>query len=579
MLSQSAGVAIMLTSLVVLLITNKIRPAILFTAAIGSSYLLDWISLEQMMANFTNSSLLTLILLLLAAVAVEKTDILQSIGKHLNHQNFPLVIAKLGLSPAFLSSITNNTAVVASLIGVLKRNQYHSASKLLLPLSYAAILGGTLTLIGTSTNLIVNSFVVDAGLEPIGFFDFSLIGLMVVGSGLFVIIIFGSRLPDRCSQVDSELPYLLEAVVSTDSVMAGKNVEDNRLRALQQLYLVEIERDGQLIKPVGPKEILQAGDRLMFAGDTQSLHILQEMEGLEWFAKSHLKGQALVEVIISHSSKINGKTLKESAFRQRFDAAVVAIRRGHDKLSGGFGQIKLRAGDTLILVPGKKFHQNSEIYREFVMVSESSVSARLDPKQSRGVVLGFLVTLVLSLVGVVPLTKGLLVLLIGYLLTGVISLEELKRRFPFELVAIVGAALGLANIMVDSGVAQILGEGLLSLFNGWGILGAFIAVYLFTLLLTELITNNAAAALSFPIAYSLAMTYQVDPRPFIMAVIFGASASFISPYGYQTNLMVYSAGNYRFRDYLSIGIPLSIVYSTVVIIMIPLVFPFVKVAF
>ena len=317
----------------------------------------------------------------------------------------------------------------------------------------------------------------------------------------------------------------------------------------------------------------------MFAGDTQSLHILQEMEGLEWFAKSHLKGQALVEVIISHSSKINGKTLKESAFRQRFDAAVVAIRRGHDKLSGGFGQIKLRAGDTLILVPGKKFHQNSEIYREFVMVSESSVSARLDPKQSRGVVLGFLVTLVLSLVGVVPLTKGLLVLLIGYLLTGVISLEELKRRFPFELVAIVGAALGLANIMVDSGVAQILGEGLLSLFYGWGILGAFIAVYLFTLLLTELITNNAAAALSFPIAYSLAMTYQVDPRPFIMAVIFGASASFISPYGYQTNLMVYSAGNYRFRDYLSIGIPLSIVYSTVVIIMIPLVFPFVKVAF
>jgi len=576
---MSAGVILMLAMLVVLLISNKIRPAILFTAAIGGSYLLDWISLKQVMANFTNPSLLTLILLLLAAVAMEKTDLLQAIGRHLNQKNFPLVIAKLGLSTAFLSSITNNSAVVASLIGVLKRNQYHSPSKLLLPLSYAAILGGTLTLIGTSTNLIVNSFVVDAGLEPIGFFDFSLIGLVVVGSGLIVIILFGARLPDRCSEVDAELPYLLEAVISTDSVMAGKSVEQNRLRALQRLYLVEIERNGQLIKPVSPKEILQIGDRLMFAGDTQSLHILQEMDGLEWFAKSHLKGQALVEVIISHSSFINGKTLKESCFRQRFDAAVVAIRRGHDKLSGGFGQIKLRAGDTLILVPGKKFHQNNDIYREFVMVSESDVSARLDSKQSKAVVFGFLATLALSLAGIVPLTKGLLILLVGYILLGVISLQELKRRFPFELVAIVGAALGLANIMVDSGVAQMLGDGLLTVFNGWGMLGAFIAVYLFTLVLTELITNNAAAALAFPIAYSLAMSYQVDPRPFIMAVIFGASASFISPYGYQTNLMVYSAGNYRFRDYLSLGIPLSIVYSTVVIIMIPLVFPFVKVAF
>jgi len=569
----------MLAVLVILLISNKIRPAILFTTAIGTSYLLDWISLKQVMANFTNPSLLTLILLLLAAVAMEKTDILQAIGRHLNQKNFAMVITKLGLSTAFLSSVTNNSAVVASLIGVLKRNQYHSPSKLLLPLSYTAILGGTLTLIGTSTNLIVNSFVVDAGLKPIGFFDFSLIGLAVVGCGLVVIVLFSARLPDRCAEVDTELPYLLEAVISTDSVMAGKSVEDNRLRALQRLYLVEIERDGQLIKPVSPQEMLQVGDRLMFAGDTQSLHILQEMDGLEWFAKSHLKGQALVEVIISHSSVINGKTLKESCFRQRFDAAVVAIRRGHDKLSGGFGQIKLRAGDTLILVPGKKFHQNSDIYREFVMVSESDVSARLDTKQSRAVVLGFLATLALSLVDLVPLTKGLLVLIVAFILFGVISLEELKRRFPFELVAIVGAALGLANIMVDSGVAQMLGDFLLTVFNGWGVFGAFVAVYVFTLVLTELITNNAAAALAFPIAYSLAMSYQVDPRPFIMAVIFGASASFISPYGYQTNLMVYSAGNYRFRDYLSLGVPLSIVYSTVVIIMIPLVFPFIKVAY
>jgi len=570
---------LMLAVLVGLLITNKIRPAILFIGAIAFSYLLGWISLESMMSNFTNTSLLTLILLLLASLAMEKTYFLQSIGRHLNKENFPLVMMKLGLSTAFLSSITNNSAVVASLIGVLKRNQYHSPSKLLLPLSYAAILGGTLTLIGTSTNLIVNGFVVNAGLEPIGFFDFTIIGIAVVVSGIVVITIFSYRLPDRFANKDTELPYLLEAVVSDDSKMVGKTVEENRLRALQRLYLVEIGRSGELIRPVCPTEQLKAGDRLMFAGDTESLHILQEMEGLEWFAKSHLKGQALVEVVISHSASIKGKTLKECEFRQNFDAAVVAIRRGHEQLSGGLGQIKLRAGDTLMLVPGKSFHQHRNMVREFVTINESSVSAKLDKTQSRFVLVSFLAVLVLALTDMVGLTKGLLVLLIGYLVYGVISIEEIKRRFPVELTLIVGSALGLAHIMVDNGVAELLGQGLLSLFGEWGVFGAFVAIYLFTLLLTELITNNAAAALTFPIAYSLAVGYGVDPRPFIMAVIFGASASFISPYGYQTNLMVYSAGNYRFRDYLSIGITLSLVYSAVVIYMIPLVFPFTRVVF
>lgn len=574
MISQSASVMLMLTVLVGLLISNKIRPAILFVSAIAVSYILGWISLESMMSNFTNTSLMTLILLLLASLAVEKTDLLQSVGRHLNKSSFTMVMVKLGFSTAFLSSITNNSAVVASMIGVLKRNQYHSPSKLLLPLSYAAILGGTLTLIGTSTNLIVNSFVVDAGLEPIGFFDFTIIGVVVVSAGIVVITLLGQRLPDRFANQQAELPYLLEAVVAEDSPMIDRTIEQNRLRALQRLYLVEIERQGQLIRPVSPTEKLMAGDRLMFAGDTESLHILQEMQGLEWFAKSHLKGQALVEVIISHSASIKGKTLKEARFREKFDAAVVAIRRGHEQLSGGLGQIKLRAGDTLMLVPGKHFHQHRNMVREFVTINESNVSARLDKKQSWFVLLGFLSVLVLALSEVVGLTKGLFVLLVAYLISGVISVDEIKRRFPIELTLIVGSALGLAHIMVDNGVAEILGQYLLIMFGQWGMFGAFVAIYLFTLLLTELITNNAAAALAFPIAYSIAIGYGVDPRPFIMAVIFGASASFISPYGYQTNLMVYSAGNYRFRDYLSIGIPLSLVYSAVVIMMIPLIFPF-----
>lgn len=577
MLTQQTGVLLLLLSLVALLISNKVRPAILFLTAIGSSFLLDWISLDTMVGNFVNSSLLTLVLLLLVSVAVEKTALVNWVGQQINQGSFVTVVAKLGLSTALLSSITNNTAVVASLIGAVKRNQRHSPSKLLLPLSYAAILGGTLTLIGTSTNLIVNSFVVDAGLEPIGFFDFTLIGAALVVGGLIVIMLLGHRLPDRLSQQTTELPYMLEAVVSDKSVMAGKTVQANSLRSLQRLYLAEIERDGEMICPVPPTEILQAGDRLMFAGDMESLHLLQQMEGLEWFGRSHLKGQSLVEVIVSHSASINGKTIKESRFRRRFDAAVVAIRRGHSRLSGGFGQHELRAGDTLILVPGKSFNQNPEISREFVMVSDTNISARLDKHQSRAVLGGFLAVLGLALTGTVALIKGLLLLLVVFLLTRVISVEELRRRFPLELVAIVGSALGLAQIMVSSGVAESMGDQLLLMFNGWGMLGAFVAVYFFTLILTEVITNNAAAALAFPIAYSLALGYGVDPRPFIMAVIFGASASFLSPYGYQTNLMVYSAGNYRWVDYLGIGLPVSLVYSAIVIYLVPLVFPFVSI--
>ncbi|MCG7530259.1 anion permease [Psychrobium sp. MM17-31] len=576
-MSQATAVICMLTALVALLLTNKIRPAILFVGAIALSYLLGWISFERMMGNFTNSSLFTLILLLVVSLAVEKTSLLQSVGRHLNHANFSWVITKLGVTTAFLSSITNNSAVVASMIGVLKRNHFHSPSKLLLPLSYAAILGGTLTLIGTSTNLIVNSFVVDAGLQPIGFFDFTLIGIAVVLCGLIVLIIGGYRLPDRFDSSNADLPYMLEAMVSEDSVMIGKSVEENRLRALQRLYLVEIERNGELIRPVCPTQVLEAGDRLVFAGDTQSLHILQEMQGLEWFAKAHLKGQALVEVVISHSASIKGKTLKECAFREKFDAAVVAIRRGNEQLSGGLGQITLHAGDTLMLVPGKGFEQHRKNLREFVMISDSEVSAQLDSRQSKLVLASFIGTLALAFTNTVDLTKGLLALLVLFVASGVLSLDEIKRRFPIELTLIVGSALGLANIMVDNGVAQMLGEYLLALFGDWGILGAFIAVYLFTLLLTELITNNAAAALAFPIAYSIAIGYGIDPRPFIMAVIFGASASFISPYGYQTNLMVYSAGNYQFSDYLRVGIPLSLVYSLVVLFMIPMVFPFVAI--
>ncbi|PKH07274.1 SLC13 family permease [Moritella sp. Urea-trap-13] len=557
-----------------LLISGKFRPSSLFGAMVILAYLSGSIEMPQVMAGFTNPSLITLILLLLISITIEKTRLISWIGRQLSTGHFTVVVAKLGFSTALLSSFTNNTAVVASLIGAVKRNNTHAPTKLLIPLSYAAIFGGTLTLIGTSTNLIVNSFVVDAGLPPLGFFEFSIIGLAGFLAGMVVLITMSHRLPDHSQDDSEELVYFLEAHVKPNSALVGRTIAENNLRALKQLYLAEILRNDEVICPVCPEEILQANDQLLFCGDVDSVGVLQDIKGLKLFGQGELNGQHLVEVIVSHSSKLNGLTLKESKFRAHFDSVVVAIRRGHSPLRGGLGNVRLRAGDTLLLAPGAEFKNNKDLNRDFVVVSGLDAATRLSDHRSIGVLAGFVTTIALALTGTLPLLKGLVIFVLLLCMSGTLSLQEIRRRLPIDLWVVVGSALALSNMLQTTGVSDVLANSLLEAFNGWGVLAAFIATYFATLLLSELITNNAAAALAFPIAFSLAQSYGVSELPFIMAVIFGASASFISPYGYQTNLMVYSAGNYALSDYLKLGIPTSIVYSTVVLVMIPYVFPF-----
>ena len=559
---------------IALLISAKFRPASLFAAMVILAYLAGFIEMQQVMASFTNNSLITLILLLLVSITIEKTRLISWVGRQLSNGHLTLVVAKLGISTALLSSFTNNTAVVASLIGAVKRNNTHAPTQLLIPLSYAAIFGGTLTLIGTSTNLIVNSFVVEAGLPSLGFFEFSIIGLAGFLAGMVVLITMSHRLPDHSSEESEELVYFLEAQVQVDASLIGKTVAENNLRALKQLYLAEIIRHGEVICPVRPDEMLQADDKLLFCGDVDSVGVLQDIKGLRLFGQGELNGQHLIEVIVSYSSYLNGQTLKESQFRESFDAVVVAIRRGHTPLRGGLGNVRLRAGDTLLLAPGRNFNNSKGLSRDFVVVSGLDAATRLSDSRSVFVLAGFVLTILLALVGVVPLLKGLVVFVLALCLSGTLSLAEIRRRLPIDLWVIVGSALALSNMLQLTGVSDLVADAILLTFNGWGVLVAFIATYLATLLLSELITNNAAAALAFPIAFSLAQSYGVSELPFIMAVIFGASASFISPYGYQTNLMVYSAGNYKLADYLKLGVPTSIAYSTVVLFMIPHVFPF-----
>ena len=564
-----------LFALVAALMAGLWTPAALFFIASLTTYLLGMVELETALASFTNASLVTLVLLIMSTAALEKTSLLGKLSQMVGRGSLASTMAKLGVSTALLSSFTNNTAVVASLIGVVRRNQAHAPAKLLLPLSYAAILGGTLTLIGTSTNLIVNSFVENAGLVPLGFFEFSMIGVVIVASGVGLLVLLANWLPDRREESSDEtLPYLLEARVAKESLLIGHSVQDNRLRALKKLYLVELERSGIRICPVPPHLVLQSEDVLRFSGAVESVELLHQFDGLEWFGKQQAKGQNLIEAVLAPSSSLVGRSLKQSTFREKFDGAVLAIRRGNHPLKGGLGDIELQAGDVLLITPGDSFSRNTKLASEFAAVSGLDLSVRLDHRRSQFVLGGFLLTILASLTGAVPLVKGLILLLMSYIAIGAVSLSELKRRFPFELVVIVGSALSLANLMLSTGLADDIANFILGSINGYGVFAAFVAVYLMTLLLTELITNNAAAALSFPVAYAIAMSYGVDTRPFILAVVFGASASFISPYGYQTNLMVYNAGNYRFSDFVRVGLPLSLLYSAIVLLLVPVFFPF-----
>ncbi|EHH2476331.1 SLC13 family permease [Vibrio vulnificus] len=572
---EQGFVLALLLGIITCLLVTKIKPSYIFAGAAFAAFMAGMSDLTAIAANFTNSSLLTLVLLILASTALEKTRLISWVSRSISEGRLLTVVAKLGFSTAFLSSFTNNTAVVVSLIGAIKRNRQHAPSKLLIPLSYAAIFGGTLTLIGTSTNLIINSFVEDAGLPSLSFFTPTLIGLAIVIGGVLVLIPLSYLLPDYDDQGQDELPYFLEAAVEPGSPLVGRSITENNLRALRKLFLAEVIRDGQTVPSVGPDFVLQAKDRLLFCGEVDSVSTLQEIPGLTLFGQQHLNGQNFVEVVVSSSATFCNKTLKSSRFRDRFDAVVVAIRRGHERLEGGLGNITLAAGDTLVVVPGKRFEAERQAHRkEFVLMNDLDSSARLDSHKSTLVLLGFMVVIAAALTGLVPIIKGLALYLLALVVFGIVQLNELRRRFPIDIVVIVGSALSIAQLMTSSGFSERMGGMFIEAFNGWGVFGALVATYFVTLILTELVTNNAAAALAFPLGYSMALGYGVDPMPFIMAVLFGASASFISPYGYQTNLLVYSVGNYRLLDYLKIGVPISLVYSVLVLTLIPIFFPF-----
>ena len=550
-------------------------PERIFSITVLTCLALSFVSVDDILVNAVNPGLVTLLLLVICSFSFERTSILRRLSNSVFNGSKIKSMLRLFIGTAFASALMSNTAVVATLINSVKSNKLINAGKLLLPLSYAAILGGTLTLVGTSTNLIVNSLLLEQGAVGFNFFDFSAIGLVALFFCLLIVVLRARTLPDMAQGELSTQDYLLEAEVANDSKLINKSIEENGLRNLDSLFLVEIVRQGRLISPVTPEETLQAGDKLIFSGDISKVLILQQFDGLTLFAEQDdLLRNNLTEVLIKPDSAIAGKTLKKAGFRARFDAAVVAVRREGCALSGKLGDIVLQSGDFLVLAVGQDFSSRTNLSKNFFILSGHQAVNMLSGWRDHGTIWGFLLAILVSVLTPISLLSCLFIYVAGLIFSGALTVNEIKRRFPLEIWMIVLGALTLASAVENTGLALIIANSIEQLLNGRSAYLAFVAIFILTLLMTELITNSAAAALTFPIAYNIAIGLGVDPIPFVMAVAFAASGSFISPYGYQTNIMVYNAGNYQLTDFVKFGLPVSIVYSTTVLIMIPLVFPF-----
>lgn len=566
--------ALIVVVLILTLIFSRAAPALVFTSAMAACVMVGSIELHTALDKATNQGLVTLILLILVSIGLERLPWLMDLAQSTVSRSLPRTLLSLSGMTMLFSAFVNNTAVVATLSGALRKNPYHAPSQILLPVSYAAILGGTLTLIGTSTNLIVSSFLEDVTGEGIAFFAFLPVALPAALAGLVAVLVMHRVLPAVDQQDIRINEFLIEMVVDENSQLIGGTITENGLRDLGDLFLVELVRAGRLLTPVTPDERLAAGDRLIFSGDVSRVGMLERFHGLRSFAVDEgLLGANLTEVILRPGATILGKSIKECDFRSRFDAAVVGLRRDGERLSGRLGDIALRAGDSLMLAVGSDFLKRGNLSRNFLIIDTDVVSHRLPLSKSLAISLGLVAAIVGAVLDWFPLVNGLMFLLLFMLALNLFSVAELRRRFPFEIWVIVASALAVSQAVIDSGLMASMMEDLSPLMGSVSPFMMLLCVYVLTLVLTEVMTNNAAAALMFPLSYALATSAGLAPMAFVMAVALGGSASFLTPFGYTTNLMVQNLGGYTRSDYLRFGWLVSLAFSSVVMFLLPRVFP------
>lgn len=485
-------------------------------------------------------------------------------------------MARMSFMIAGSSAFLNNTPLVAVMmpyVSTWSKKHQIATSKLLIPLSYAAILGGTATLIGTSTNLIVNGMVADQTLFPdfksLGIFDFVWVGVPMTVIGIIYLLLFANKLlPNNVDSlervVSNRREYLVDIRVAPNSDMVGKSVEEANLRNLKSLFLVEVRRGEEQFSPISPYFVLEGNDILIFAGNTHAIAELLEPEsGLTPVEVGMFKNKAktqLMEVVVSYNSNLLKKSVKGAHFRSRFDAAVIAIHRNGERLNGKLGQVVLEAGDVLLLLAGEDFASLSSNTRDFYPIS--NLRTYVKPKALDAVVLigGLILAIILSALNIIPLFMGVVSLLVIIFVLGIANPKDIQNGIDFDLGLIIALSLALGTAMIKTGVAADLANGVIGLMRPFGTLGLLTGIYFVTALLAAYITNKAAVALMFPIVLTIAYTEGTSPIPFVLLIAYAAAANFITPIGYQTNLMVYGPGGYRFSDFMKIGLPLTILY-------------------
>ena len=570
--------------IIIALYKELMRPPVTFLVAIVGLNIFGILSPKDILAGFSNEQIAVIILLLIIGDLVQSTNVLDRwfdriFRKAKTYNGF---LIRMMAYVATASAFFNNTPLVAMLMPYTfswsKRNQV-VVSKLLIPLSYAAILGGAATLIGTSTNLIVGGLVAEAQaeieIESIGIFDFVYVGVPMIVIGMLYILLVGKHLlPIKRGVMfdfrSSKREYVVETKVKEDSRLIGKTVSEAGLRNLTGLFLVEIIRGEEQLSPVKPEDRIQSGDHLIFAGETTTVADLIDKDfGLSLPKNAYTlndNGTGVLEAVIPFNSNLIGKKIRESDFRSRFDASILAVHRNGEKLAGRIGDIVLKSGDLLLLIGGKEVFKRIEGYNVFYILSQ--VKQISDVKKTKVIIVlvGLFAAIVLSSLKIVSLFIGLLVLLAFMFISKMITMGQLKKSTRFNIVMIAGLALALGKAMMITGTADYLAEGVVAILEPHGILVTMFGIYLVTNILAGYMTNVAAVSIIFPIVLSTSIQLGVNPTPFILLIAFASSANFFTPVGYQTNLMVYSAGGYKFNDFLKIGVPLSLIYMVVAVL-------------
>jgi di/tricarboxylate transporter len=542
----------------------------------------------EALAGLSNEGIVTIAVLYVVVAGLEATGGNNIIAERFlsRPKSVTGALMKMMFPVTFVSAFMNNTPVVAMFLPAVNdwaKQHRIAVSKLMIPLSYAAVLSGTVTIISTATNLLVNGMLISAKGHGMHMFELTWIGIPIAIAGVLFVVAFNKwLLPDRrpvISQFGDPREYSVEMLVEPASSLVGRSIEQAGLRQLPNTFLAEIERDGEIMPAVSPQEKLRANDRLVFVGVVDSVVDLQKIRGLKPATDQIFKLEAprarrcLIEAVVSHRCPLIGKTIRDGRFRSNYNAVVIAVARAGERIKKKIGDIVLQAGDTLLVEAPTTFAEQQRNSHHFYLVSRVEGSAPVQHERAF-LALGILLAMILvaSFTDLGMLKAGMLAAG-AMLLTRCCTSAVARRSVEWKIILTVAAAFALGTAVEKSGLARAIAESLTSISQGKAML-SLLAIYGGTLPLTELISHSAAVSLLFPIALNTAEGLGLNYMPFVAAVTVAGSLGFATPLGYQTHMMVYGPGGYRFTDFLRIGIPMDILCGAIAMVTIPLVLPF-----